>query len=74
MVIYFRKMEKNEETIIEFTGTEFIDVFLNNNIYYKNVKNNLMKFDSFKSIYSWELLYKNNPNFNLEFRNNIIPN
>ena len=57
-------MEKNEETIIEFTGTEFIDVFLNNNIYYKNVKNNLMKFDSFKSIYSWELLYKNNPNFN----------
>ena len=66
--------KKNEETIIEFTGTEFIDVFLNNNIYYKNVKNNLMKFDSFKSIYSWELLYKNNPNFNLEFRNNIIPN
>ena len=28
-------MEKNEETIIEFTGTEFIDVFLNNNIYLK---------------------------------------
>ena len=71
---FAKNLKKNTDSILNFTGKEFVKTFLSNDKYYSEFKNNLSNFNNFNSIYSWEYLYKDNKYFKPELRNNKILN
>lgn len=70
--LFAENLKRNSNSLLNFSGKDFIRVFLGNKKYYSVFKKNLFNFNSYNSIYSWEYLYKDNSYFKPEIRNNKI--